>query len=300
MGFLDRAVALSLPLVPKSIVRSISKRYIAGETLGEAVQCVRQLNDEGAMATVDVLGEDITESRQADETVDQYFAALDAIREHGLDCNISIKLTALGLKLDARACRDRFAKILNHARDLDTFVRIDMEDSSVTSATLDLYRTMRETHGNVGVVLQAYLRRTETDTRALLNGRKLNIRLCKGIYREPPELAFQNRDRIRRSYQELLASLLGGGAYVGIATHDEILVDQACELIADRSLDRYTYEFQMLLGVLPELRRRLIQQGHRLRVYVPYGACWYDYSVRRLRENPKIAGYVFRDLFRSQ
>jgi proline dehydrogenase len=159
-----------------------------------------------------------------------------------------------------------------------------------------MYREARAAHVNVGPVLQAYLRRSAADARALLAGPPLNVRLCKGIYREPADIAFQDREEIRASYRSLLETFLRGGAYVGIATHDRALVEHALGVIASLRLERKAYEFQMLLGVLPDLRRSLLQAGHRLRVYVPYGAHWYGYSVRRLRENPKIAGYVFRDL----
>lgn len=296
MNLLDRLVALSLPVVPKSVVGMVSRRYIAGEHLDDAVQVVRQLNSEGASATVDVLGEDILQREQAEATVAGSLEAIDAIVEHGLDCNLSVKPTALGLMIDRSFCRDNLARILEKAAGHDMFVRIDMEDSSTTSEIIDLYRDMRKLHENVGMVLQSYLRRSLSDARSLVAEGRLKVRLCKGIYREPPHVAFQTFDVVQRSYIGLLQRLLRSGALVGIATHDESLLYEGIRLVDELQLTPDQYEFQMLLGVIPEMRRQLISEGHRVRVYVPYGKNWYGYSMRRLRENPKVAGYVMRNL----
>jgi len=297
MSLFDRLVALSLPIVPKPVVGLISRRYIAGEHLADAVAVIRELNAEGAMATVDVLGEDILERRQALETVAESERAIEAIVEHGLDCNLSVKPTALGLKIDRTLCRDNLFRILEQAAAHDMFVRIDMEDSSTTSAILELFGEARRSHQNVGVVLQSYLRRSLSDARALLSaGAAPGVRLCKGIYREPPEIAFQDFEVVRRSYSNLLELLMRSGARVGIATHDPLLLYEGLRLVDELTLPREAYEFQMLLGVIPEMRRQLISEGHRLRVYVPYGRNWYGYSLRRLRENPKVAGYVLKNI----
>ncbi|MFH0943636.1 MAG: proline dehydrogenase family protein [Planctomycetota bacterium] len=296
MNLLDRLVAVSLPIIPKPVVGIVSRRYIAGEHLADAVQVVRQLNAEGASATVDVLGEDILEREQAKATVTGSEQAIEAIVEHGLDCNLSVKPTALGLMIDRSFCRDNLTRILEKAAGHGMFVRIDMEDSSTTSEILDLYRDMRKTHENVGVVLQSYLRRSLGDARSLLGDGSLKVRLCKGIYREPPHAAFQTFDVVRRSYIGLLQLLLRSGALVGIATHDESLLYEGIRLVDELRLTAEQYEFQMLLGVIPEMRRQLISEGHRVRVYVPYGKNWYGYSMRRLRENPKVAGHVMRNL----
>jgi proline dehydrogenase len=296
---LNQLIVRTLPLVPKPVVRRIASRYVAGETLEDALRCVARLNAEGCMATLDVLGEDVTRREETDQTVRDYERALAAIAERGLDCNISVKLTALGLKLDPGECRKQFARIVDAARAVGNFVRIDMEDSSVTEETIRLFLEFRERGERVGLVLQAYLRRSEADA-----GRaaavKANVRVCKGIYVEPPEIAFQDREEIRRSYMTIVERLLAAGAYVGIATHDPVLVERALALVSRRKLPREAYEFQMLLGVAGELRRRLVAQGHRLRVYVPYGEAWYAYSVRRLKENPSIAGHVLAGLFRPE
>jgi len=295
MNPLNRLVVATLPLVPKAVVRRIASRYVAGETLDEALSMVARLNAEGCMATLDVLGEDITGLDETEPTVVAYARALEQIAARRLDSNISVKLTALGLKLDAAECRRQFARIVEAARAQNNFVRIDMEDSSVTEETIRIFEEFRARYERVGIVLQAYLRRTADDARRAA-AMKANVRVCKGIYVEPPEIAFQDREEIRRSYAATLETLLGAGCYVGIATHDPIVVERAKATVARRKLPREAYEFQMLLGVAGTLRKRLVSEGHRLRVYVPYGDAWYAYSVRRLKENPSIAGHVMRGI----
>ena len=299
MNPLNSLVVRTLPLVPKSIVRRIASRYVAGETIDQALNVVRSLNAEGCMATLDVLGEDVTRREETEQTVLDYQRALTEIAARRLDSNISVKLSALGLKLDPALCRRQFSRIVDAAKAQDNFVRIDMEDSSVTEETLRIFFEFRERYAKVGIVLQAYLRRSLEDAMrvAAVPG---NVRVCKGIYLEPPEIAFQDREEIRRSYMALVDALLDAGCYVGIATHDPILVERALATVRRRSLPREAYEFQMLLGVAGSLRRRLVAEGHRLRVYVPYGEAWYAYSIRRLKENPSIAGHVLRGLFRPE
>jgi len=296
---LNRLVVGTLPFVPKSLVRTIAARYVAGETLDDALATVRSLNAEGCMATLDVLGEDITRLDETDPTVLAYQRALAEIAARGLDSNISVKLSALGLKLDPAHCRREFARIVETARGLGIFVRIDMEDSSVTEETLQIFFEFRRTYERVGIVLQAYLRRSAEDARrvAAVGG---NVRVCKGIYVEPPSIAFQDREEIRASYLGLAQALLSAGSYVGLATHDPALVERSLALVGRLGLGKKAYEFQMLLGVARTLRRRLTAGGERLRVYVPYGEAWYAYSVRRLKENPSIAGHVVKGLFRPQ
>jgi proline dehydrogenase len=293
VSLVDRAVVTLLPAVPKPLIRRISSRYIAGSELADARRVVAELNAAGKLATVDVLGEELTSAGEAEAITTAYLDVLDAIDADGLDANVSVKLTGLGLKLDPGLCRENVKRIAERG----TFVRIDMEDSSTTDATLDLYRELvAEGYGNLGVVLQATLRRTVDDAR-LLGG--ANVRLCKGIYIEPPELAFRDFDAVRESYVRTLDVLIDGGCYVGIATHDEWLVEQGLRAVRERGLDPAEYEFQMLLGVRPDLGDRLVANGHRLRIYVPFGRQWYEYSLRRLQENPKIAGYVAGDVARA-
>jgi proline dehydrogenase len=292
----DSLIARTLPAVPRPIVRRFADRYMAGESLADAVDTVRALNARGALATVDVLGEFIHQRSQADETVRQYLALLDAISLNGLDASVSIKLTALGLEIDPALARENLVRVVDAARAQRTFVRIDMEDSRHTDETLAIYRELREQgHDGIGIVLQSYLRRSLADARALapLTPR---VRLVKGIYVEPPAIAFQEPEQVNRNFVELMEELMEAGSHVAVATHDERLVDAAQRLARERDLSRDRYEFQLLLGVREGLRDRLIDSGERVRVYVPYGEAWYGYSVRRLKENPSIAGYVARDI----
>jgi proline dehydrogenase len=295
---LNRVIVATMPLVPKPIVRRIASRYVAGETLDEAMAMVASLNAEGCMATLDVLGEDVTRKEETEETVVAYGRAVQEIAKRGLDSNISVKLTAIGLKLDPAFCRAQFARIVEAARARDMFVRIDMEDSSVTEETIRIFLEFRERWAKTGLVLQAYMRRTAEDARRAA-AVKANVRVCKGIYVEPPQIAFQDREEIRDSFAKTVESLFDAGCYVGVATHDPVLVERAKAAVAKRRLPREAYEFQMLLGVAGTLRRRLVAEGHRLRVYVPYGDAWYAYSVRRLKENPSMAGHVIRGILRG-
>jgi proline dehydrogenase len=292
---LDRAIVRALPAVPRQVVRRLSSRYIAGTTLAEACEVVRELNAQGKEATLDVLGEEVTLREEAIGLRDAYRRALDTIEEDGLRSNVSVKLTALGLKLDRGLCLADLTAVVEEAARFGNFVRIDMEDSSTTSETLALYREIREGgHDNLGVVLQAALKRTLTDIGELADLRP-NVRVCKGIYVEPPEIAFREDETIRLNFLDALEALFDVGSYVGIATHDDGLWGVGVALGERKRLGREDYEFQMLLGVRPELGDELVRDGHRLRIYVPFGRRWYEYSIRRLQENPKIAGYVALD-----
>ena len=284
-----------LPAVPRPLVQKLSERYIAGPELKDARETVRRINAEGKLATVDVLGEEITNEDEAAAIVRAYQDVFADIEHCALDANVSVKLTALGLNLDYDVCRANLAVVVEDAASRGNFVRIDMEDSSTTDDALRLYRDLREQgRDNAGVVLQAMLRRTDDDIAALAD-LKPSVRLCKGIYVEPPELAYEDFDEVRASYVRALEALLDAGSYVGIATHDEWLLDEGRRLVAERGLSRDQYEFQMLLGVRPALGDELVREGHRLRIYVPFGRHWYAYSLRRLQENPKIAGYIAAD-----
>jgi proline dehydrogenase len=295
VSLVDSAIVRFLPAVPKPVVRRISERYIAGEDLDDALVVVRRLNDEGKLATLDVLGEEIANPDEARAIADAYRGAIDAFERGKLDSNISVKPTALGLKLGYDLCRENLEDVVRHAAERDNFVRIDMEDSSTTDETLRMYRELRAAgYDNVGVVLQARLKRTLADVRDLVDLRP-NIRLCKGIYIERPEIAYRDFDSVRASFVQALEALLEAGCYVGIATHDEWLVDQGRRLTTDRGLGPEEYEFQMLLGVRPALGDELVRGGQRLRIYTPFGRQWYAYSLRRLQENPKIAGYIAAD-----
>jgi proline dehydrogenase len=271
-----------LPAVPRPVVQLFSSRYIAGPRLADAVRVVRRLNAEGKTATIDVLGEEVTHEDETREIADKYRDVFAAIDREELDSNVSVKPTALGLHLSYDLCRENLEHVLSQGR----FVRIDMEDSSTTEPTLQLYRELREAgHENVGIVLQSYLRRTLADVRALAD-LKPNVRLCKGIYVEPPSLAYTDADSVRASFVQCLDALLASGAYVAAATHDEELIGAA--------VVREVPELQMLLGVREERASELVAAGHLLRVYVPFGEQWYRYSLRRLQENPAMAGTIAR------
>ncbi len=295
MKLFDQAIVRMLPAVPRPVVRRLSAPYIAGPTLADARATVAALNAEGKLATVDVLGEEITRPAEAEAITQAYLDVLEAIETDGLDSSISVKLTGLGLKLDRALCRENLDAVVADAAARGTFVRIDMEDSSCTDETLALFRELRESgRENVGVVLQAALRRTVADVAALSDLRP-SVRLCKGIYVEPATIAFQDFDAVCASFLAALDALLEAECYVGVATHDEWLIGQSLERLA--GLGRKEYELQMLLGVREARGTELVAAGHRLRVYVPFGQRWYEYSLRRLQENPKIAGYIAADTF---
>jgi len=296
MNLLNKLVVATLPLVPKPLVRYFANRYIAGETIGEAVKTVQHLNNEGVCATLDVLGEDVASRSDALESSQASVQVLHAITREHLDSNLSIKLTSLGLKLGNAFCTDQVRGILEVASDQGVFVRIDMEDSSCTSDTLSIFKTVNAEYPATGIVVQACLFRTEADVRDLVQS-GTNFRLCKGIYKEAPSIAFQGRQEVQQNYLKLLRIMLENRCRVGIATHDVILVDGALKMIHEMGLRQNEYEFQMLLGVCPDLRRKLVRDGHKVRLYVPFGVNWYGYSTRRFKENPEIAGYVFKALF---
>jgi proline dehydrogenase len=298
VGIIDSAIANSVPAIPRPVVRRIAGRYMAGEELDEAIATIRNLNREGCTATVDVLGESTKSERDAAEKLRQYKQVLDALDEHDLESGISVKLTGLGLALDEHLCRRNLKEVIAYAGERGRFVRVDMEDSPYTATTLELVLEMHERHGNTGAVIQAYMRRSLKDVMRLAEAR-VSVRLCKGIYDEPREIAYKDFDTVRQNYVLLLEELFKGGVYVGVATHDEYLVWHALRLIHQMGLSRDRYEFQMLLGVDEELRRILVNVGHKVRVYVPFGKDWYEYSTRRLKENSKIARYVAKDVIGS-
>ncbi|MGA9364317.1 MAG: proline dehydrogenase family protein [Bacteroidota bacterium] len=296
MSLFNNLIVSSLPIIPKPIVGFVAGRYIAGAEFEDASRVTRNLNAQRIMATMDLLGEDVLDHSEAVTAKDAYKEILRSIDRAHLDSNLSLKLTQIGLKLDGSFCEQNLREILLVAREKKNFIRIDMEDHTCTDATLDLYNSVRGDFDNVGVAIQAYLRRSPADVLELVKKRS-NFRLCKGIYVEPEAIAFKDREEIRRNFLTLLRIMIDGGAYVGVATHDDVLVDAACRIIAERRLSPDKYEFQMLLGVKEKLRLKLREKGHRVRVYVPFGKQWYPYSVRRLKENPAIAGYVLKTIF---
>ncbi len=309
--FFSRVVGWSLPLMPPPLVRWAAAPYVAGDEPADALARTASLNERGLAATLALLGEEIDSRELSVEGTGLYVDLVDQLADRGLDCNVSVKLTLLGLKIERELCRDHLALLVGRAAERGNFVRIDMEDHTCTTATLDLYREIlaesraRRAAGGpsgagaggdaVGVVLQAYLHRTLADVAALPE--RANVRLCKGIYVEPPSVAITDYHKVRRNFLASLEALFDRGAYVGIATHDDYLLRESAAIIERRGLAGDRYEFQMLLGVTENRRDALAAAGHRMRIYVPYGRQWYAYSTRRLRENPRIAGHVARAFF---
>jgi proline dehydrogenase len=299
VDLVDRAIAAMLPAVPRPVVRHFADRYMAGESLDDAVATVKALNRRGITATVDVLGEFVRRPEEANATRREYERLLEVIARERLDATISIKLSALGLEIDPPLARENAEALLRAADAAGTRVRIDMEHSGLTDATLRIFRGLREDgYDHVGIVLQSYLRRTLADVHALADLRP-NVRLVKGIYVEPRRIAYRDMELINRNFVVLMEELFRTGSYVAVATHDERLVFEALRLVDKHGVPRERYEFQMLLGVDEELRDLLVAAGERMRIYVPFGEAWYGYSVRRLKENPSIAGYVARDVLHS-
>ncbi len=291
-------VAKSLPLVPRRVVGAVARRYIAGETRDDAMATVRALNARGFAATVDVLGEEVTTAEGARAATDEYVALLDALNAAQVHAGVSLKLSQLGARFDLALCRELLQRVVDAAS--DRFVRLDMEDATLTETTLTVYRELRGQSTRVGAVLQAYLRRTADDVEALLaEATGTDVRICKGIYKEKRSIAFHDAAEINASYLRLALRLLEGGARVAFATHDRALIDGLREHVVARGVPRDRYEFQALLGVPIEgVLDGLVAEGHRVRVYVPYGADWFAYSTRRLRENPDMAGHVLKALVR--
>jgi len=297
-GLFDHVVASLVPHVPAPVVRRLGAPYVAGATLEDALRTVADLRAAGLEATLDILGEQVADRTAARAAAEAYVTTLEALHARGLGANVSVKLSGLGHAHGPDVAREGAEIVLRHAEELDGFVRLDMEDSSMTDDTLALYRDLRAAgHERVGIVLQARLWRTAADVEALADLAP-DVRLCKGIYLEPPGVALQEGEAIRRAFSALLRRLLKAGSHVAVATHDEELVVDALDAVAEAGVGEDRFEFQTLLGVRPELAR-LLAREHRVRVYVPFGSDSFAYAQRRLRENPQLAGYVARDLIRD-
>lgn len=294
---LNQMVMKILPMVPKGVVHLAAKRYVAGDSLLDAIKTVKQLNRQEILGTIDCLGEFVSERKQAEEALSHSHAILDAIHANQLKSGLSVKLTSLGLEIDNEFCYQQLKSLVSKARNYERFVRIDMENTPYTDRTLQLYRRLNgEGFDNTGVVIQAYLKRSETDILSLAP-LKTSVRLCKGIYNEDPSLAYKDRQEIQNNFKRLLALLFEKNMYPAIATHDEELIDFARNYISTHSIRSDQYEFQMLLGVRETCRNELVKEGHRVRIYVPFGKDWYGYSMRRLKENPQMAGHILRAFF---
>lgn len=298
----NKLIARLLPFMPQSFVWVFSKRYVAGLNIAEAVKGCKELNAEGIKVTLDVLGEFIKTLDEAETNKKEYLAIIDVAQQNNIQGNYSLKPTMFGLLLDKEICYNHIREIVAKAASHKNFVRIDMEDSPCTDLEIELFRKLKkEFPKNVGLVLQAYLKRTKNDIKNMLDlntvETPLNFRLCKGIYTEPAEIAYKTYEEVNQHFLDDLEFIFQNKIYVGIATHDKPLVDGAYKLIEKYNVPNNMYEFQMLYGVTPELRKSIVDKGHTMRVYVPYGKQWFAYCTRRLKENPKMAGMIIKALF---
>ncbi len=296
MKTFNKLIVKIVELMPKALVRVFSNRYIAGDTLKDGVVYVQKLNSQNILATMDVLGEAISTKNEAIEAKSEFIEVLDAIRKYKLNANISVKASQMGILLDEDFCFQQVEEIVKKAAEDNNYVRLDMEDSTTTDKIINLHNRLRETHKNVGIVVQACLRRTLDDVKRM-NATGTNYRLCKGIYIEPEAISYRGKQEIRDNYLRILREMLTNGNYVGIATHDEYLVKGALAMIQELGIGKDKYEFQMLCGVREDLRDSINKQGHKIRIYVPFGEHWYQYSIRRLQENPQVAGHILKNLF---
>jgi len=296
LSLLNTLIVKVTQMLPKSMVRVFAGKYIAGEELQDAINLVKQLNSKGIFATLDVLGESIQNKEEAIEAKKKCIEVIEAIETNKLMANLSIKPTQMGLAIDEEFAFQQILEIVQKAKSFDNFVRIDMEDSPFTDPTLRVYKKLNEKIGHVGVVLQAYLKRTLSDIEQL-NKLGTNYRICKGIYVEPESIAYKKRQAIRDNFLKALRLMLENRNYVGIATHDDYLIGNSYKMIKEMNIPKDKFEFQMLLGVKEELRDKINSDGYKVRIYVPFGEDWFAYSIRRLKENPQIAGYVFKNIF---
>lgn len=298
----NKMLANLLPYMPKKLIWLFSKRYIAGEGIDQGLEVSKKLNEKNIEVTIDLLGEFITSLEQAEENKNQYLEIIERFTAEGIQGNFSLKPTMFGLLIDQEVCYQHIREIIAKAAEKNNFIRIDMEDSQCVDIEIELFKKLKkEFSGHVGLVIQAYLRRTLEDLTDFSNfpsnGYPLNFRLCKGIYVEPKQIAFKDYEEVRKHYLEDLEFMFQNKMYAGIATHDKYLVEEALKLIKKYQVPKTMYEFQMLYGVTPELRSSIVNRGHKMRVYVPFGKQWFNYSTRRLKENPKMASHIIKALF---
>lgn len=298
----NKMIAGVLPYMPKKLVWVFSKEYIAGETIDDALKAAKKLNEEGILTTIDVLGEFIKNLDEAEANKKEYLQVIEAAEAAQIQGNYSLKPTSFGLLIDKDIAFKHIREIVAKAASFNNFVRVDMEDSPCTDLEIELFRKLKaEFPKNVGLVFQAYMKRTLDDIKNLEDihseEHPINYRLCKGIYVEPAEIAYKGYDLVNEHYLKDLDYMMSKGMYPAIATHDKPLLDGAYQLIEKYNYKPDQYEFQMLYGVTPALRKSIIDKGHRMRVYVPFGKEWFGYSTRRLKENPKMAMTITKAIF---
>ncbi len=300
----NKLIASLLPLMPKKLVWLFSKSYIAGEDIDSAIKISKNLNDKNIKITIDVLGEFIEHLDQARENKNEYLDVIEKVQKNKIDGNYSLKPTSFGLLIDKDVCYQYVEEVVRKAASYNNFVRIDMEDSPCVDLEIELYRKLHADYPkNVGLVFQSYMKRTMNDLKNLMDIHSeetpLNYRLCKGIYVEPAEIAYKDHDEVNSHYLKNLEFLFQNNIYPGIATHDKFLIQESLKLIEKYNVPKDRYEFQMLYGVTPDLRKSIVSEGHTMRVYVPFGKDWFGYSTRRLKENPKMASYIIKALFKK-
>ena len=299
MKLINNLIIQIIPFLPKFFVKIVASPYIAGISDNEMLNKVQQLNDKGFKVAIDILGEHVETENEANEVTSRYVSIYNEISKRNLSANISIKLTHIGQDLGLEVVRNNLTRLVQAARKNNNFLRLDMENTPYTSETIKLYKEMFEDYNQIGIVIQAYLLRSLDDIKSLSN-ENFNVRICKGIYVENPELVLNDYDDIRQNFIRLVKEAINNGSYVGIATHDEFLIDNLYEWIIQNNISKNQFEFQVLHGVpMKKKLKKLMNEGNTVRVYLPYGDNWYDYSVRRLKENPKMAGYIIKNLFLS-
>jgi len=281
-----------------AIARRLAARFVAGDTLADALEAGCRINREGISLTLDHLGENVTSLAEAEASRDVYLRALDELSGHGINGNVSLKLSQFGIDISEQACRANVGQVVRRAKELGNFARVDMESSEYTERTLQLVTDLHAQYASVGTVIQAYLYRSEKDIEMLCR-QGIRVRLCKGAYLEPPEVAFQAKADLDRNFVHLMRTLLTEGTYPAIATHDEKIIDEAKSFVRARKIARDSFEFQMLYGIRRDLQRRLVSEGYRLRLYVPFGKAWYPYFMRRLAERPANVVFLARNFFRG-
>lgn len=294
---LNKFLALSVPILPKWFVKLFSKSYVAGYTANEVLKIVKYLNIQGFSTTIDILGEHVSNLDASEKITREYCNLYDNISQESLDSNISVKPSHIGLDISEKVVLNNFQSILKKAKETSNFLRLDMESSKSTDITFKIYDQLKSTHADTGVVLQAYLKRSLEDIENF-GDTNFNARICKGIYKENSKIAFQNPEKIRDNFLNMAKLMSEKKAYACYATHDQYLIDLLLDMIKKYDINSSNFEFQVLYGVPMNGRlEKLLALGYKVRIYVPYGPDWYDYSLRRLKENPNIAGYVLKNLF---
>ena len=293
----NKMILILIPMMPKFFVKIFANKYVAGIKTSQALKIVKRINNKGLSCTLDILGEHTTNSKESNAITNKYIDILDRITINNLDCNISIKPSHIGSDISNKNFNQNIEKLIIKADNKNNFIRIDMEDSKLTDLTIKTYKKYNNYKDSFGIVLQAYLLRTKHDLISL--GENSNIRLCKGIYNEDKSIAIKDSKLINKNYIQLLKVAFDKNIYVGIATHDEKLINDILKIIKDNKIDKNKFEFQMLYGVpMNKTIDDLLKNNYKVRIYIPYGRNWYDYSIRRIKENPNISKYIIQNLFK--